>query len=137
MPLPPSHPPSGALRVVVVDDSALVRGHLVEMLGEIERVEVVGEAEDAPSGVARVKELRPEVVILDLQMPGESGLVALERLQGLLPDTKVIILTNHANSFYRKKCMETGASYFFDKSVEFEKVGETVRALAPAERGQA
>lgn len=128
-------PQPNALRVLVVDDSVVVRCHLVEMLGEIKEVNVVAEAEDTPSAVSKAKEHHPEVVVLDLQMPGENGLVALQRLKALLPDTKVIVLTNHANAFYREKCMEKGASYFFDKSSEFEKVADTVRMMAPG--GQA
>jgi DNA-binding NarL/FixJ family response regulator len=134
MPALPDQPLSPALRVVVADDSPDVRRHLVEMLREIAAVEVVAEAGDTPSALASAEQFRPEVVVLDLQMPGESGLVALQHLQALLPETQVIILTNHANPFYRRKCMEEGASFFFDKSIEFDKVAETVRSLAARSR---
>jgi DNA-binding NarL/FixJ family response regulator len=121
------------LHVLVADDSPLVRGHLVEMLGRLDHVEVVGEAADTPSAVREAEAHRPEVVVLDIQMPGENGIVALQRIKQMLPKTWVIMLTNHADAFYRRKCLSAGASYFFDKSTEFQEVAEVVRQLAEAE----
>ena len=121
------------LHVLVADDSPVVRRHLVEMLVGIEAVEVVAEAEDTPSAVARAEEHQPEVVVLDIQMPGENGIVALRRIHRMLPDTRVIMLTNHADPLYRRRCLQEGATHFFDKSTEFAEVGETVRGLARGE----
>jgi DNA-binding NarL/FixJ family response regulator len=118
------------LHVLIADDSALVRGHLLDMLGRIEHVEVVGEAADTPSVVREAEAHRPEVVVLDIQMPGENGIVALQRIKEMLPKTWVIMLTNHADAFYRRKCLSAGASYFFDKSTEFQEVAEVIRHLA-------
>jgi DNA-binding NarL/FixJ family response regulator len=117
------------LRVLVADDSPLVRRHLVEMLGRLDDVEVVGEAADTPSVVGEVEARRPEVVVLDIQMPGEGGIAALEQIKRRFPETRVIMLTNHADPLYRRKCMSAGASYFFDKSTEFQEVVEAVRRL--------
>ncbi|HLT47273.1 MAG TPA: response regulator transcription factor [Rubricoccaceae bacterium] len=128
---PPSPVPL-PLHVVVADDSALVRRHLVEQLGRLDHVEVVGEAADTPSAVRAAEAHHPEVVVLDIQMPGENGIVALQRIKRLLPATRVIMLTNHADPFYRRKCLSAGASHFFDKSTEFHEVVEVVRRLARA-----
>lgn len=117
------------LHVLVADDSPLVRGHLVEMLGRLDDVEVVGEAADTPSAVHQAETYRPEVVVLDIQMPGENGIIALQRIRRLLPQASVIMLTNHADPFYRRKCLSAGASHFFDKSTEFQEVAEAVRRL--------
>ncbi|HEX8297860.1 MAG TPA: response regulator transcription factor [Rubricoccaceae bacterium] len=118
------------LHVLIADDSAIVRSHLVEMLGQIKDVEIVAEAGDTTSAVAQVQEHRPEVVVLDIQMPGEGGVVALRQIKHLLPDTHVLMLTNHADPFYRRRCMKEGADAFFDKSTEFLEVGAAIRVLS-------
>jgi DNA-binding NarL/FixJ family response regulator len=125
----PAFPVPVPLHVLVADDSAVVRRHLVEMLGQIADVEVVAEAVDTPSAVAEAEAHRPEVVVLDIQMPGDGGIAALQRIHRMLPDTRVIMLTNHADPIYRRKCLREGASHFFDKATEFTEVGETVRRL--------
>jgi DNA-binding NarL/FixJ family response regulator len=123
-------PVAAPLHVLIADDSAVVRTHLVEMLAQIDDVEVVAEAEDTPSAVAQVQAYRPEVVVLDIQMPGEGGVAALRQIKHLLPDTHVLMLTNHADPFYRRRCMKEGADAFFDKSTEFLDVGAAIRVLA-------
>ncbi len=122
------------MKVVIADDSVEVRRHLVAMLSALERVQVIAEAGDVGSAVETVRSLRPEVVVLDIQMPGGNGIIALKQIKRECPDTQVIMLTNHANPFYRKACLSAGASYFFDKSIEFEKVSE---ALGVLQNGQA
>ena len=123
-------PVPAPLHVLIADDSAVVRSHLVEMLGQIEDVEIVAEAEDTRSAVAQVQAHRPEVVVLDIQMPGEGGVFVLRQIKHLLPDTHVLMLTNHADPFYRRRCLKEGADAFFDKSTEFLDVGTAVRLLA-------
>ncbi len=118
------------LHVLIADDSAIVRSHLVEMLDQIEDVEVVSEAVDTRTAIAQARAHRPEVVVLDIQMPGEGGVAALREIKHLLPDTYVLMLTNHADPFYRRRCLMEGADAFFDKSTEFLGVGEAVRMLA-------
>ena len=121
-----------AIRVVLADDSTLVREHLVAMLGDLEGVAVVGEAVNVDDAIAAVRRLRPEVVVLDIHMPGGNGIVALKHIKKEFPDIQVIMLTNHANDFYRQTCMRAGASFFFDKSAEFEQVSDVLRSMAGA-----
>ena len=120
------------LHVLIADDSRVVRQHLIDLLGEIDEVEVVGEAENSHEAVQAAAAHRPEVVVLDIQMPGGSGIGALVRIKELLPETHVIMLTNHADALYRRKCLGEGASHFFDKSTQFAEVGKAVRSLAQA-----
>lgn len=118
------------MRVLIVDDSAIVRERLIGMLSEVEGVEIVGQAEDAFSAVDGVRELQPEVVILDIQMPGAaSGIYALEKIRSERPAPTIIMLTNDSYPQYRKRCADGGAAFFFDKSSEFEKVPEVFREL--------
>ena len=79
--------------------------------------------------------LKPDVVILDLCMPGGSGIEVLEGLKRDQMRPLVIVLSNYGQSQYRKKCLASGASFFFDKSIEFEEVSKVLRRLvhmAPA-----
>ena len=123
-----------SLRVVVADDSAMVRKCLVEMLLELEHVQVVGEAEDVGRTLESVRALRPEVVVLDIQMPGGNGITALKHIKRDFPEICVIMLTNHSNPFYRDTCLRAGADFFLDKSIEFEKVGEALMQLVQTGR---
>lgn len=129
---PDSRPAAGDTRlsVVVADDSVLVRRHLVALLRTLDRVRVAGEASDAATLLGLVDTLRPDVVVLDISMPGGNGIQALQHIKAAHPATLVIMLTNHSNEFYRKKCIKAGASFFFDKSSEFEKVSEVLESLA-------
>jgi DNA-binding NarL/FixJ family response regulator len=118
------------MRVFIIDDSAIVRERLIAMLTEVEGVEIVGHAEDAFSAIEGVRELIPDVVILDIQMPGgASGIYALERIRCERPAPTIIMLTNYSYPQYRKKCIDGGAAFFFDKSTEFERVPEVLKAL--------
>ncbi len=114
------------MKVVVVDDSDLVRERLTSMLSGLEDVEVVGEAEDALEGTSVVREFNPDAVILDIKMPVGNGMDVLRNIKKSNPWIKVIILTNYPYDQYRKKCMELGAEYFFDKSTEFKRVPEVI-----------
>ena len=114
------------IRVVVADDSALVRRRVIALLKGLEDVEVVGQAEDGPAAIETVRALKPDVVILDLRMPGSSGLEVLRTIGKEPSLPKVIILTNYPFTQYRRKCLEAGASYFFDKSADFDKIHEAI-----------
>lgn len=108
--------------VVVIDDSEIIRTRLTELLSSLEDVQVIGEAENALDGTRIVREMAPEVVILDIKMPLGSGLDVLRNISKSNPETKVIVLTNYPYEQYRTKCRELGARYFFDKSTEFDKL---------------
>ena len=123
------HTPRRFTRVVVADDSVMVREHLVEMLSELEGIEVVAEAGDVDHTLLEVQKTRPQVVVLDIQMPGGNGINALRKIKRDYPATRVIMLTNHNNPFYRDTCLREGADFFLDKSIEFEKVGEALLQL--------
>lgn len=120
-------------RILVADDSVLLRRLLVDRLSSMEDMEVVGEAADGIEAVDRVQEVRPEIVLLDLQMPRMSGLEALRAILRSLPDTRVVVLTNHADSVYQRTCLAAGARRFLDKSGDLERLDEVIREVASAE----
>ncbi len=117
------------LKVFIIDDSAPVRERLVRMLNDIRGVQVVGQAADAPQTLTTILEAKPDVVILDIRLPGGNGITVLRRLQKEQPAPKVIMLTNYTFEQYRRTSLAAGASYFFDKSVEFDKVREALEQL--------
>jgi len=119
---------------LIVDDSAVIRRRLVSLLSEINGVRLVGEAANAVDGAALIRKLRPDVVILDIRMPDRSGISLLEDIKHDSEVPTIIILTNYPYAAYQKRCMELGASHFFDKSSEFTLLESVVRDLAKVVR---
>jgi len=104
----------------IADDSETVCERLIDLLSEVEGAEVIGQAANVGDAVEGVRRLKPHVVILDIQMPGGSGIDVLKEIKrGGLPPL-VLMLTNHASPQYRKKCLEWGADFFLDKSGDLE-----------------
>jgi DNA-binding NarL/FixJ family response regulator len=118
------------IRVIVADDSAPVRKRLITLLSGIGNVEIVGQAQDGAEAIASARESKPDVIILDIQMPDRTGIDVLEYIRKEKPAPKVIMLTNYPFAQYRKKCLEAGASFFFDKSTEFHKIPQAVEQLS-------
>jgi len=118
------------MRVLIVDDSAVVRERVTALLSEVESVEVVGHAETVREATASLEALHPDVVILDIRLIDGSGIDVLTYIKQHRPELKVIILTNYPYPPYRKKCLEAGAEFFFDKSTEFDQIAAIVRSWA-------
>jgi len=110
------------MKILIADDSIVVRDRLVTLLTELKGVEVVGQAKDGMEARNLAKELRPDVAILDVRMPNGSGADVVRDIKKLNPVPKVIMLTNYPHPENRKKCLDRGADYFFDKSTELKKV---------------
>lgn len=121
-----------ATQLFIVDDSAAIRHRLVDMLSRIEGVRVVGEATNAPQAVVDILALRPDSVLLDLDLGGSSGMHVLKSVHPQMPDVKFVVLTNHSEPQYRRACQRAGAAYFLDKSTEFEQVRQVVAEIASA-----
>ena len=110
------------MHVLIADDSKLIRKNLIKLIKPIEGITHISEAEDISPTFKILNTTLPEVLILDLQMPEGNGLEVLSYIQEKHLKVKVIVLTNHVTEYYRKKSMELGAEYFYDKSNEFNKV---------------
>ena len=117
------------MKVLIVDDSSIVRERLVDLLGALTGVELVGQAEDGMQGFEKVVKLKPDVAIVDVSMPRRSGLDLLRYLGKNPHPPRVIILTNYPTPENRQKCLDLGADYFFDKSNEIEKVIDVLKDL--------
>ena len=117
------------MRVLIVDDSEALVQRLTSRLREVVGVEIVGHAGNFPDAVLEIRRAKPDVVVLDIRMPGGSGIDVLESLKNDKPLPIVIMLSNYSDQPYRRKCQKSGARFFFDKSTEFEKVAEVLRTL--------
>lgn len=125
------------VRVLLVDDSLIVLARLMTMLSDLHGVEVVGQAHNMSEGRAMFLKCKPDVVILDIQMPGGSGIDLLMKIKKNVPRTVVVMITNFPYMQYKQKCYEAGADHFLDKSGEFEKITEILSGLTPIVTGHA
>ncbi|RED59344.1 response regulator transcription factor [Cohnella lupini] len=111
------------LRILVVDDHAVVRSGLMLLLDGKHGMHVVGEAADGDEAVQKSIELKPDVVLMDLSMPhGKSGLTATAELKKALPDTSVLILTMHDDEEYLFRAIHAGASGYILKSAPHDEL---------------
>jgi DNA-binding NarL/FixJ family response regulator len=94
------------------------------MLEELAGIEIVGQAENVAEAISAIWKLQPDVVILDILMPGGSGIDVLENIKQDGAGPLVIILTNYPYPVYRQKCLQAGADFFLDKSTEFDQIPE-------------
>ncbi|MBI1395286.1 MAG: response regulator [Betaproteobacteria bacterium] len=116
-----------AIRVFLVDDHALFRSGVKMLLGRMPDVEVVGEASDGAEGIKRVRQLAPDLVLLDLHMPGLSGKEVLKALTEEVPGVRVLMLTVSEDAADLLDCLRAGASGYLLKKVDVEDFAAAVR----------
>ncbi len=121
------------IRVLIADDQALVRGGFRLILETQKDIQVVGEAGDGKEAVAQARELRPDVVLMDIRMPELDGLEATRRLLSDDGATRVLILTTFDLDEYVYEAMKAGASGFLLKDVRPEQLADAVRVVAAGE----
>lgn len=119
-------------RVVLVDDSAVVRERVAATLSALGGVAVVGQATDVSEGLKLLRETKPDLLILDIGLPGESGLTLLEtaKAEQLVPT--IMMLTNQDHPRLRQHCLDLGANHYFHKPTEFENMIDLCFELANA-----
>jgi two-component system OmpR family response regulator len=118
-----------AMRVLVAEDSSLLRTQIIRMFSDLNGIEVVGDAQDALEACQAISELKPDVVILDILMRGGNGIEVLRKIKREDCFTVVIVLTNSTAPPYRRRSTEAGAEFFLDKSTEFGKMPEIIERL--------
>jgi DNA-binding NarL/FixJ family response regulator len=118
------------MNIFIVDDSAIIRDHIVALLGRISNIAITGQAEDAPEAIEDIARNPPDVVVLDIALRTSNGMDVLRYVSREYPATKVIVLSNNAELESREIFLNAGAYQFFDKSLEFEKIRDSVTILA-------
>lgn len=119
------------MKVFIADDSSEIRKRIIAMLSDLEeRIETIREAGNVQDAINSIHEFDPDVVILDIRMPGGSGIDVLQKIEKRNKVPVIIILTNYPHSQYRKKCMEAGADFFFNKSRDFEEIVKVVSRIS-------
>ena len=118
------------IRVLLADDHAVVREGLKALVGAEPGMDVVGEAADGPAAVALVAELDPDVVVVDVSMPGMNGAQVTTRLREVRPNRKVLALTVHEDAGYLRLLLEAGAAGYVLKRAAAAELVRAIRAVA-------
>ena len=122
------------IRVLLADDHPLVRSGLIRLLEPHKDITVVGEAEDGEEAIQKAKQLKPDVVVIDLSMPKVSGVEAAKILQKEYPSARVLVLTMHENEEYVYQIFKSGAGGYILKNAGREEIATAIRAVAKGER---
>src|SRR5438034_7797174 len=122
------------IKIVLVDDHAVVRSGLRLLLDGQEDIEVVGEAGNAKDAIFRARALKPDVILLDVVMPGESGIEVLPKLLKESPDTKVLVLSMQDDPSYVREAFGAGARGYVLKEAADEEVVSAIREIAQGGR---
>jgi DNA-binding NarL/FixJ family response regulator len=121
------------VRVLLVDDHAILRGGLRALLDLEDDLAVVSEAGTGEEGLEQVEKLKPDVVVMDLAMPGMGGLEAMRRIGELHPGTRVLVLTSHAEDEYLLPVLEAGGSGYVRKTHADEDLIAAIRTVSRGE----
>ncbi len=121
------------LRLLLVDDHALFREGLISLLSYQDDFTVVGEAEDAESALAQARALKPDIVLMDVELPGEDGVIATQRLTMEMPAVTVVILTVRDDSQTLFDAIKAGAQGYLVKNVRSRELLDQLRGLARGE----
>ncbi|WP_350352908.1 response regulator transcription factor [Microbacterium sp. A8/3-1] len=119
----------GGIRLLIADDQALVRGALGALLDLEDDLEVCALAADGAEALRLVAETKPDVCLMDIQMPGMDGVEATRRIREVSPGTRVLIVTTFARPGYLRAALDAGASGFIVKDTPAEQLAEAVRRV--------
>lgn len=124
------------MKVLIADDSDLILSWLKEMLSAFAQVEVVAAVKNGKDALDALQTLKPDLAIVDLKMPGLTGLEVLKEIRKVDKDVKFIMLTFYAFDPYRQSALKAGVDYFFSKADDFDKVTEVVQDLLAKENNK-
>lgn len=123
------------IRVLIVDDMEMVRLGLAIFVETCHDMVLVGEASDGEEALARAAELTPDVILLDLHLPGLDGLTVLRHLKQRQPATQIVVLSASVDGLARETALALGAASFVAKTTSLEALAEAIRAADPAANG--
>ena len=121
--------PRSKLVVLIVDDNELFTERMIGLLENVSNIGYINVATDYNEGWRLVAEDHPDLVLLDINLPGKNGIELLKKIKAQEKTSRVIMITNHADKYYRQLCQQIGADHFLDKSCDFAKVPEIIRQI--------
>jgi two-component system chemotaxis response regulator CheY len=116
--------------LLIVDDNKKYTDRLINLLEEAGSIKTIIVANDYTEAVKLIAKEKPTIVLLDINMPGKSGIEVLRYIKGEGWFCKVIMVSNHSNDSYRKLCLEAGADYFLDKSCDFGTIPSLIEEIS-------
>jgi len=122
------------IRVSIVDDHELVRTGIIRILGDVSDIEVVAEASSGEEAVQMVKTHRPDVVLMDVNMPGIGGIEATRKLTQIYPDLKVIVVTIHVDDPFPSRMLQAGAVGYLTKGCAVDEMVNAIREVYSGRR---
>jgi len=122
------------IKVLIVDDHPVVRRGLHSILGDAKDLQVVGEASNGSEALKQVAALKPDVVLMDIRLPGADGVQITRRVRREFPEVRVIILTTYDDDQHLYNAIEAGAHGFLTKHADYSDLAESIRAVARGER---
>ena len=123
------------MKILIADDSSLLRDRLKGLMRQIDSVSVFMEAENGEEALLLIREINPDVAILDIRMPEMNGIEVLKKIRKGGSLLKIIILTNYPYKQYRERCLAEGANYFFDKNQDIAELTEVITRIANETKG--
>jgi len=118
-----------SIRIILADDHRILREGLRSLLAQQPDVTVVGEASDGDTVIALARELKPDLIIMDVVMPGTDGIAATRQIRSECPDTKVIALSMHSDRRFVSEMVRAGALGYLVKDSAFEELNQAVRTV--------
>ncbi|MFI1012711.1 response regulator [Streptomyces sp. NPDC020965] len=131
--MPRAHRPAQSVRVLLAEDQGMMRGALALLLGLEDDIEVVAQVGRGDEITRKAQEVRPDIALLDIELPGRSGLDAAAELRDEVPDCRVLILTTFGRPGYLRRAMEAGAAGFLVKDGPVEELARAIRRVLGGE----
>ena len=117
------------IRLMIVDDHAMVRRGMRVFLDEYEEISVIGEADDGVEAVQRITQLNPDIVLIDLMMPGLDGIETIRRMISIRPDQRIILLTAHNREDWIFQAVQAGALGYLVKDADPDELLQAIRKV--------
>jgi len=117
-------------KILIVDDSVSLRKDLKRFLQPIENIEIVGEASNSADAVRKHEALKPDIIILDIDLKSGNGIEVLTKIKKCLVPSTVIMFTNYSNYAFQKAAERLGANYFLDKTKDVDRLVDILKELA-------
>jgi len=122
------------IKIILVDDHYVVRNGIRALFDDVEEIEVIGEASNGVEAISKVKELKPDLAILDISMPQMNGLDAADIIHKQYPSTKTLIMSMHDNKDYILRSLEMGADGYLLKDSSKEEIVKAIKTVADGEK---